>query len=212
MENLKYKAKAAFFMSSLSTLAALVVLGCWYFGTLELAVVTLDTFVGVTVALLAIIVTIAIGWQIWAAMDLKSNITKLDARIKEVENIRGQFKKQEQNMEQLHYQAQHFSLIAIAETYKNRKLFLDAFRFYMSALKYGVKLTQPINLHPMINYMKECVDSIIGIHEVNERMRDDILRNDESIRKSPLFIIVQDDYERVYSLLKKKVKLNDDKK
>lgn len=212
MENLSKKANWAIGLSSASFLIVVAMIAVWICEAREICVVELDSFIGVIVALLAIIVTIAIGWQIWAAMDLKSNITKLDARIKEVENIRGQFKKQEQNMEQLHYQAQHFSLIAIAETYKSRKLFLDAFRFYMSALKYGVKLTQPINLHPMINYMKECVDSIIGIHEVNERMRDDILRNDESIRKSPLFIIVQDDYERVYSLLKKKVKLNDDKK
>lgn len=209
---LETKANWAIGLSVVALIFVAIMFVLWCCNVGGFSAVNLDTFVGVTVALLAIIVTVAIGWQIWAAMDLKSNITKLDARIKEVENIRGQFKKQEQNMEQLHYQAQHFSLIAIAETYKSRKLFLDAFRFYMSALKYGVKLTQPINLHPMINYMKECVDSIIGIHEVNERMRDDILRNDESIRKSPLFIIVQDDYERVYSLLKKKVKLNDDKK
>lgn len=212
MKELNKKANWALILSVASLVIIVAIIGLWCFKSKEIAVVTLDTFIGIIVALLAVIVTIAIGWQIWAAMDLKSNITKLDARIKEVENIRGQFKKQEQNMEQLHYQAQHFSLIAIAETYKSRKLFLDAFRFYMSALKYGVKLTQPINLHPMINYMKECVDSIIGIHEVNERMRDDILRNDESIRKSPLFKVVQDDYEKAYSLFKRKVKLNDDKK
>ena len=212
MENLKYKAKAAFFMSLLSTLAALVVLGCWYFGTLELAVVTPETFIGITVALLAIIVTIAVGWQVWAAMDLKSNIAKLDSRIQEVENIRDQFKKQEQDMKQLHYEAQHFSHIAIAETFRTRNLFVDAFRFYMSALKCGLKLTQPINLQHMVNSMMECANLIVGNPEINERTQDNILINDESIRKSPLFRVVQDDYEKAYSLFKRKVKLNDKQK
>lgn len=197
-------------VAALILVAIMFVLWCCNVG--GFSAVNLDTFVGVIVALLAIIVTIAIGWQIWAAMDLKSNITKLDTRIKEVENIRDQFKEQEQNMQQLHYKAQHFSHIAIAETYKSRKLFIDAFRFYMSALKCGLKLTQPINLQPMINSMIECANSITGAQEVKERMRDDILINDESIRKSPLFRVVQDDYEKAYSLFKRKVKLNDNQK
>ena len=197
-------------VAALILVAIMFVLWCCNVG--GFSAVNLDTFVGVIVALLAIIVTIAIGWQIWAAMDLKSNITKLDTRIKEVENIRDQFKTQEENMKQLHYEAQHFSHIAIAETYKSRKLFIDAFRFYMSALKCGLKLTQPINLQPMINSMIECANSITGAQEVKERMRDDILINDESIRQSPLFRIVQDDYEKAYSLFKRKVRLNDDQK
>ena len=121
MENLSKKANWVIGLSSASFLIVVAMIAVWICEAREICVVELDSFIGVIVALLAIIVTIAIGWQIWAAMDLKSNITKLDARIKEVENIRGQFKKQEQNMEQLHYQAQHFSLIAIAETYKSRQ-------------------------------------------------------------------------------------------
>lgn len=212
MENLKRKINCALTLSATSLLIVIAIIGLWMLKSREVAVITLDTFVGVIVALLAIIVTIAIGWQIWAAMDLKSNIAKLDSRIQEVENIRDQFKKQEQDMKQLHYEAQHFSHIAIAETYKSRKLFLDAFRFYMSALKCGLKLTQPINLQPMINSMNECASSITRVQEVNERTRDNISINNESIRKSPLFRIVQDDYEKAYSLFKSKVKLNDDQK
>lgn len=209
---LETKANWAIGLSVVALIFVAIMFVLWCCNVGGFSAVNLDTFVGVIVALLAIIVTIAIGWQIWAAMDLKSNITKLDTRIKEVENIRGQFKKQEENMEQLHYEAQHFSHIAIAETYKSRKLFIDAFRFYMSALKCGLKLTQPINLQPMINSMIECANSITGAQEVKERMRDDILINDESIRKSPLFKVVQDDYEKVYSLFKRKVKLNDNQK
>ena len=49
--------------------------------------VNLDIFVGVIVALLAIIVTIAIGWQIWDAMDLKSNFALLNKKNREFEAL-----------------------------------------------------------------------------------------------------------------------------
>lgn len=206
---LETKANWAIGLSIAAIALATIMFVLWCCNAGGFSAVSLDTFVGIIVALLAIIVTIAIGWQIWAAMDLKSNITKLDARIKEVESIRDQFKEQEQNMKQLHYEAQHFSHIAIAETFRARNLFVDAFRFYMSALKCGLKLTQPINLQHMVNSMMECANLIVGNPEINERTRDNISINNESIRKSPLFRIVQDDYEKAYSLFKSKVKLND---
>lgn len=212
MENLKYKAKAAFFMSLFSTLAALVVLGCWYFGTLELAVVTLDTFIGIIVALLAVIVTIAIGWQIWAAMDLRANIAKLDSRIQAVENIKNKLSEQENKMKQLHYEAQHFSQLAIAETCNNNQDYVNAFRFYMSSLSCGLQLTSPRNLLPLLDSMSGCTQAIVEQTNLKDIIRKDILRNDQTIRASHLFGVVQSRYEQVYSEFKSKVKLNDDQK
>lgn len=209
---LKTKLNCTIWLSIIAIALSVIMFVLWCCNVGGFSAVSLDTFVGVIVALLAIIVTIAIGWQIWAAMDLKSNIAKLDSRIQEVENIRDQFKEQERNMKQLHYEAQHFSHIAIAETFRARNLFVDAFRFYMSALKCGLKLTQPINLQHMVNSMMECANLIVGNPEINERTQDDISINNESIRKSPLFRVVQDDYEKAYSLFKRKVKLNDNQK
>lgn len=206
---LRTKLNCTIWLSIIAIALSVIMFVLWCCNVGGFSAVSLDTFVGVIVALLAIIVTIAIGWQIWAAMDLKSNIAKLDSRIQEVENIRDQFKKQEQDMKQLHYEAQHFSHIAIAETFRARNLFVDAFRFYMSALKCGLKLTQPINLQHMVNSMMECANLIVGNPEINKRTQDNISINNESIRKSPLFRVVQDDYEKAYSLFKRKVKLND---
>lgn len=212
MENLKYKAKAAFFMSSLSTLAALVVLGCWYFGTLELAVVTPETFIGVTVALLAIIVTIAIGWQIWTAMDLKSNIAKLDERINKVENIKKQLEEQNILSRQLHNKAQHFSHIAIGEICLNKGDFLDAIRFYLSALKFGLSLAEPLNLKEAIHSIMTCIDNIdIYVESPSIKLKNSILTNDKYIRESRMFKSIQEEYEEVFAKLKTKVNFDDAK-
>lgn len=174
--------------------------------------VDLDTFVGVIVALLAIIVTIAIGWQIWAAMDLKSNIEELDQRIKQAEDTNNKLAIQEQKMKQLHYDAQHFSQIALAETCKVRNDFVNAFRFYMSALNCALQLADPKNIQPMLDSMSECVKFIANSAPLSEAMRKDILKNNQFIRKAHLFGVIQSKYEQIYSEFKSKVKLNDDQK
>lgn len=168
--------------------------------------VDLDTFVGVIVALLAIIVTIAIGWQISNAMDIRAYMTKLDERICKVEKLESQFEEQKQQVKQLNNEAKHFSNIAIAETYKREEKYVDAFRFYLSALKCGLQLTTPLNLLPMIKAMKDCSNSIKSTKEISPRLQDSINKNDQLIRSSPLFKTIQDDYEKIYDLFWKKVK------
>ena len=212
MEKLNKKLNWAIGLSIAAIALSGVMFVLWCCQAGGFSAVNLDTFVGVIVALLAIIVTFAIGWQIWAAMDMKSNIEKLDSRIQEVENIREKFKEQEQKMNELHSRAQHFSQLAIAETYKNRGDFVNAFRFYMSSLKCGLRLTKSRNSLPILESMSECANSIVGPINLPEAVQVGIISNDKDIRKTHLFGVVQSRYEQVYSEFKSKVKLNDDQK
>ena len=61
---------------SLAISVTLLVLWCCDVG--GFTVVSLDSFVGVIVALLAIIVTLAIGWQIYNSIELNERIKKLN--------------------------------------------------------------------------------------------------------------------------------------
>ncbi len=212
MKNLIKKVNWAVGLSSFTLLVVVAIVGLWIFQTKEYAVVSLDTFVGVIVALLAIIVTIAIGWQIYAAMDLRANIAKLDSRIQAVENIKNKLSEQEDKMKQLHYEAQHFSQLAIAETCNNKHDYVNAFRFYMSSLSCGLQLTSPMNLQPLLDAMSGCTQAIVEQTNLKDIIRKDILINDQTIRASHLFGVVQSRYEQVYSEFKSKVKLNDDQK
>ena len=58
------KTKVTFILSLISFVGVLSVWGLWLFGTMKLFIVSLDTFIGVIVALLAIIFTVVIGLQI----------------------------------------------------------------------------------------------------------------------------------------------------
>lgn len=54
----------------------------WILGSLELTVVSLETLVGVIVALLGILVTVILGWQIVNALELRGKIIEMEQIIK----------------------------------------------------------------------------------------------------------------------------------
>ena len=66
----KCKIKFSDICAYLALLFSVVTILLWICNVGGFTVVSLDTFVGVIVALLAIIVTFVIGWQIYNAIDI----------------------------------------------------------------------------------------------------------------------------------------------
>ena len=212
MENLKYKAKAAFFMSSLSTLAALLVLGCWYFGTLELAVVTPETFIGITVVLLAIIVTIAIGWQIWAAMDLRSNIAKLDIRIKEVEDLKNQFRLQQEKIEQLTLKNKHITGFTWGKIAVKEEDWPNAFRYFIVSLGASLQLETPINIESIFYGLNIISTNIKSDLKYPAKRHEEIVEANNAIRAMSNFSLIEVRYKELYDKIYAKINVDDDQK
>lgn len=77
MENLSKKANWAIGLSSSSFLIVVSMITMWICEVREICVVELDSFIGVIVALLAIIVTLVLGWQIFNIFELKNKIDEV---------------------------------------------------------------------------------------------------------------------------------------
>lgn len=195
-------------LSVLSLTLSLVTIVLWSCNAGGFSAVNIDTFIGVIVALLAIIVTVAIGWQIYAAMDLRSNIAKLDERVKEVEMLRKRMEVQEKNMWQCYHESQHYNHIALGQMYEASHHFDEAFRFYLKALEHDLQSAKPLNLKPIMNGMRDCSESISGDITLKAMVCDYIKDADTKIRELPLFYMIQDEYEEIYSVFINKVKLN----
>ena len=193
-------------VSILSLMLALVIIVLWSCNAGGFSAVSIDTFVGVIVALLAIIVTVAIGWQIYAAMDLRSNIAKLDERVKEVEMLRKRMEEQEKNMWQCYHESQHYNHIALGEIYQASQMYEESFRFYLKALEHDLQSAKPLNLKPILIGMRLCSKSITENITLQVKVRDYIMETDAKIRELPLFYMIQDDYEEIFSLFKSVVK------
>ena len=205
MENLKYKAKAAFFMSSLSTLAALVVLGCWYFGTLELAVVTPETFIGVTVALLAIIVTLVLGWQIF-------NIFELKNKIDEVNELKKQFKEQQNNIQQLTLKNKHVTGFTWGKSAIKDQNWCAAFRYFILSLSASLQLDSPINVDPILAFMSEIYKKLQPHTKYAKEYYQEIVDADKEIRSLRNFSLIEERYKKSYDKIIAKIEVDDDEK
>ena len=74
------KSKLSIILSIISLVGVLTIFMLWIFGSLKLSVVSLDTFIGVIVALLAIVFTVIVGWQIVNAIDMRERMMQLQQR------------------------------------------------------------------------------------------------------------------------------------
>ena len=182
---------------SLAISVTLVVLWCCNVG--GFTVVSLDSFVGVIVALLAIVVTLAVGWQIYNSIEIKSKIEELSS-LKEKINIK------ERTIKQQTRKSQHLtSLIFGFEVYKKKK-YIEAFRYYMASLRCSMLLDKPINVEHLLNDLETVTSNIEeSTICVIERLNE-IKEYDKAIRKSYSYDIIKSRYERIYNDFCSKVK------
>lgn len=126
------KAKLSVILSLISMLGVISVWGLWLCESLELTVVSLDTFIGVIVALLAIIVTIAIGYQIINTIEVKDEIIQLRKTQRLiVEN--------EQNVAKLANNLQADSSCTISQLHAAKKQYFESFVFLHSAFYFAIE-------------------------------------------------------------------------
>ena len=162
------KTKITFILSLISFVGVLSVWGLWICESMELSVVSLDSFVGVIVALLAIIFTVIIGLQIVNAIDIREKMSEfekkqmvmLDNEQKLIENDRLHM------MEAYNLQAGISG--GNADVYCTKGQYIEAFVFYHTALHYAIladqknqlnrvyqlqSIIQLITTRPMVNFL-----------------------------------------------------------
>lgn len=184
---------------------SLTMLILWACNVGGFSVVSLDSFVGVIVGLLAIIVTVAIGWQIFNIIEMNRKIEQLDERLKEVQEIKAQLKEQQKKIENQGHEACHFNHVGLAHFFFSNKDYLGAFRFYQSALRHSLYMDSHINLIPMVESMDKAIVATPSSHKLQFSLYEEVESIDKEIRESKLFKLIQNQYERAYALFKQKV-------
>lgn len=207
MKNLKRKINWALILSVASLVIIAAIIGLWCFKSKEIAVVTLDTFIGIIVALLAVIVTIAIGWQIWAAMDLKSNIAKLDSRIQEIENLKKQFEQQQNDIKQLTLKNQHATSYTWSDMYIKEKDWFHAFRFLLISLYSSLQLEKPANIAMIFSKLNIVAKNIQPNTTCNNKRYEEVVLTDKNIRSLNDYSTIEDRYIKLYEVILANIKV-----
>lgn len=178
------KTKISFILSLISLVGVLSIWGLWIFGSMKLSVVSLDTFVGVIVALLAIVFTVIVGLQIVNAIDMREKMSQLEKKQMELlENER-----QLAENDRLHVMETYNLQAGIngesAESYFTKGLYVEAFAFYHAALHHAILANQKNQLN-RVNQLQSIVQLITTRPVVNfSSLAQQINADMEGIRKT----------------------------
>ena len=133
MKKFEKIAVSAIVLSVVSILTVVAMIAMWICESRKMCVVELDSFIGVIVALLAIIVTLVLGWQIF-------NIFELKNKIEEMSELKSQFLKQKEDISQLTFKTKHLTGFTWAKTANKEKRYVTAFRFGLISLESALQL------------------------------------------------------------------------
>ncbi len=178
------KTRISIILSTISIIGVLSVWGLWIYGSLELSVVSLDTFIGVIVALLAIVFTVIIGFQIVNAIDMREKMSQLEKKQMELLENERQLAENDRLHVMEAYNLQSGISGESAEAYFAKGQYIEAFAFYHSALHYAILADQKNQLN-RVNQLQTIVQLITTRPVVNyTSLAQQINADMEGIRKT----------------------------
>ncbi len=185
----KCKIKFSDICAYMALLFSVVTIVLWICNVGGFTVVSLDSFVGVIVALLAIIVTFVIGWQIYNAIDIKSKLS-------EIEVIKLDIAKQREEMQELAETTKHESMLIRAQEFYRSKDFINATICAMESLQHCLPLKVPSNINLVLQSV-EAFASLINT-PISAENNEEIHKIDKFIRESNNYIFIQVKYEQIF--------------
>jgi lipoprotein len=158
--------------------------GCRF---MSLSTVSLDTFIGVMAAMIGLLVTFAIGWQVVNALDIKSKLA-------EIEKLKGEITEQRIEINRLVTRSKFDSNVNQSYTMHKLDSHHRAFACTLEAIKYGLALDDAYEeLDVLLVNLK-----VFAVNSQREHCyqseRDMMVAADEMIQKSPKFALIKDKY------------------
>lgn len=181
----------------LSLAISLVLMVLWICNVGGFTVVTLDSFVGVIVALLAIIVTLAFTWQIYGVIEIKN-------KIEEVSELRHKLKIQEEENQRQVFHLNCLVFGSLAETEISRSDYISAFGYLLVSLESDMSSDIPQNAMTILDKMEFAVSKINSKTILN---MEKIESSNNVISESKHYNMIKERYEKVYNDFISKVKL-----
>lgn len=197
--NEKKKLSLAHICAYLSLVISITMLGLWGSNVGGFTVVSLDSFVGVIVTLLAIIVAVAIGYQIYNSIEMKNKIEELSA-------LKTKFNEQEDKINQLFNKSHHLISMSYGKDALLKKDFKGAFYCFISSLFDTMQLHEPINYTRLLEYLEESVNNIEKGSIQDFDKLNAIQKCDKCIRQMRNYHFIKDKYAPIYDVFRSKIK------
>lgn len=205
----------------------LVEIALWIFNVISFSVIDAGTFISVSVAILAIIVTIVIGWQVVNILDFKKKQEELEFQQKKIkinQNLQDSQQKTIVETQQLIAESQKALAIQQKELQEDLSTgikfvlrmsiipgYLDGNKFVDALNTLFIALNDLMSLNKLQGFEKNVDVVIILINEyVSKCSESDMLTlwtrikdTDEKIRNAKNFSMISEKYEDIIKRIKK---------
>ncbi len=184
------KTNISLILSVLALISAISLCILWGCRSWELSILGLDTFVGIIVAVLALLFTVVIGFQIINTIDVNRKITNLIQRQNNIETNYQNYLKLAQNL-------QSGISKGTADLYCEKGQYFEAFVFYNWALYYAIEAGQP-NQNIGLNHLRSVISKITNPILDYSHKKDEVLSGATSIRTTLSYRnFLGNDYESI---------------
>lgn len=194
----------ALLLSIVALVLCIAVFLLWIFETIPHSVVTPDSFIGSCVALLSIIVTIAIGWQIFNVVEVKNTMKELKEKQEGVDELHKELKKEIEKVKQVTIDKEHHMLhlhaISLAHRAETRNNDNEAFYHYLTALSEALQTDDPMNVDELIVLVDDCSNKVEW-SGISKDIHDDIKIIDETIKDSKHYLWIEKRYMKIHDVI-----------
>ena len=205
---LETKANWAIGLSVVALIFVAIMFVMWCCNVGGFSAVNLDTFVGVIVALLAIIVTIAIGWQIF-------NIFELRQKMEEMNELKSQFNEQSEKIKKLSLRVEHVMNLTWGDNEMSNKNYELATYYYIKSLSHALAMDFTVNIPKIKSALKSCKDEMNKTkkkRKISPLMMAKIECANKEIRGYAAYCCMKDFYDDIYENFIEHTIVDDDQK
>lgn len=193
----------ALILSIIAILLCLLVLILWIFEVIPHSVISSETFIGASVTLLSIIVTIAVGWQIFNAIEMRQIMRQLEEKQKNIDEAQ---RKLDNEVRRNYSHSLHLHHVTLGQQQEAAHQYAPAVFYYFGALYAGMGLNMQYDNNDYIwDHVKFCLAQLTGVTKVPAQMYKDIGDIDALIRASDEYHWIRTQYEPLFEEFKSKI-------
>ena len=128
--------KLALFLSLIALVVSLAIVCVWIFSVEKLSVVNSDTFMSAIIAVLGVLFTILMGWNIYSVIDVRQHKEDMNKTLEKINNKVTSF---DGSIKQQTDLADAYAYHGLAEVYLGQKRYVSSYLKYISAALYFEK-------------------------------------------------------------------------
>lgn len=199
-KNKDKKSTWALYISIVALLLCLLVLALWVFEVMPHSVITPDSFIGACVSLLTVIVTFAVGSQIFNIVEVRSIIQEHAQKQVEVDKLQNQLQNEIHKIEtdaeyDLHH-SMHLHAITLALHCQMQKKHSEACYHCFEAIAESVQMRELMNVDNIFEMLRVNMNAIVTQIKLSELDKHELKEMENIIRASKHYHLFTDRFEK----------------